>query len=390
MKYLKNILIPFVWGIVYAWIFFAFIINGRSIINKEVSLSALGGMGSFDIDKQLVKCFPFHQELFEVYGFVNSIEGKKVIALGNDRVIKNENGYLIGSNAKADVMYDEEQLIKLKGVCDNCNADFLYINYPAKLDNSDEWKIIGYKNPCKDDATQLIKKLDEKRIKTLNIRPLIYERWPDFYSAFYKTDHHWTSQAGFYAAQRIVNYLNDTFGYEMDSSLMDEKCWEHQYFREGWLGETGRSTSLTYSGLDDFVCIKPTFDTDISILHINGKEIKRGSFSSVLLDETVYCNEYGYYDSKSWHYSYIPYGTDSIIIHNNALPKGKRVFLIKDSYSQVVIPFLAMCCSDIILWDMRDVHQTKLSEFLSSKEIDVVIVAYMEGFVSAKRMFSFD
>ena len=66
--------------------------------------------------------------------------------------------------------------------------------------------------------------------------------------------------------------------------------------------------------------------------------------------------------------------------HNNLDDgNGKKILIIKDSFSVVVIPFMILETSDITVWDMRT-DQTKngLYQYIKDNDFDVVLVAYTD------------
>lgn len=184
----------------------------RTALNPELN------MGTY-LDKQIIKVFPFHENFFEVFGNVNSTIGKRVIASGNDRIIKNDEGYLVNSSSKADVEYNISKVSAFASFCNDLDVDFAYVNYPTKLKDTDEWTQIGYTNPCIHDASDVLRTLEDCHVDYLDMRSLILQRYPDFYSTFYKTDYHWNAEAGFYATQKIISFMNERYGYELDESF---------------------------------------------------------------------------------------------------------------------------------------------------------------------------
>ena len=63
-------------------------------------------------------------------------------------------------------------------------------------------------------------------------------------------------------------------------------------------------------------------------------------------------------------------------IHNNNV-EGKKILIIKDSFSVVVIPFLSLATSDVVVWDMRTTSEG-LYNFIEQNDFDVVLLAYTD------------
>ena len=66
--------------------------------------------------------------------------------------------------------------------------------------------------------------------------------------------------------------------------------------------------------------------------------------------------------------------------HNNLDDgNGKKILIIKDSFSVVVIPFLTLETSDVTVWDMRwDQTKNGLYQYIRDNDFDAVLVAYTD------------
>ena len=342
-----------------------------------------------EVDAVIFDHMPCKHVFLETFGAVNRISEKSVIATESGRILNN-NGYLIGTSEKADAVYNYEQTESLWKLCARCGVDFCYFNLPAKID--DESIVIdkGYWNYCIKDGEAFINMLENLGVSCFNVRHTLLEKYPDFYTAFYRTDHHWTVQAGLYATKEMVRFLNNRFGYGMAGEMLDEDKYSQTEYSNVWLGETGRQTSANYIGLDNFTYFLPRYDTDFTIYSFLNEEVISGSFEKTMVDRVTFDSKKSLYDTRSWHYSYLPYGSNNRVIVNNTIEDGVNVLLIKDSYSHVVAPFLAQCCKKVALWDMREHQDISLMEYISENDFDLVTVAYMEGCLSNPVMFEFN
>lgn len=87
---------------------------------------------------------------------------------------------------------------------------------------------------------------------------------------FYRTDHHWTTASGLWAAQKIAEGLNAYCGYSIDLNLYDPKNYTFKTWKNCWLGEQGRKMAATYIGLDNYTEIKPNFPTSYTFITADG------------------------------------------------------------------------------------------------------------------------
>ena len=72
------------------------------------------------------------------------------------------------------------------------------------------------------------------------------------------------------------------------------------------------------------------------------------------------------------------------------MKNGKKILLIKDSYSVVVAPFLSLVCEDVYLWDVRYLHESSVIDFIRNNDFDCVMVCYVEDITQREGMFVFD
>lgn len=69
------------------------------------------------------------------------------------------------------------------------------------------------------------------------------------------------------------------------------------------------------------------------------------------------------------------------IMYNNLNPKGKKILMIRDSFSCVVAPFLSLQTSELHICDMRDFEyyvgdKLNAEEYIKQIAPDYVIVLY--------------
>ena len=73
-------------------------------------------------------------------------------------------------------------------------------------------------------------------------------------------------------------------------------------------------------------------------------------------------------------YSLILHGNYSLVsIRNNLNPDGKRVLLIKDSFSNVIAPYLSLVCGQVDLIDSRYFEGSAV-DWVRQNKPDVVMV----------------
>lgn len=328
-----------------------------------------------NMESTIEEGIPGRSKLREIYGFSNKIISPNEIATDGGATVKDENGFLESINyVSYDISEAESKIYELNEVCKSSNTDFVYVSYPSKTNTQTTAEYYGIETNREETRNNFLNRLKDNGINILNVRTLLEEEGYQVKDIFYKTDHHWKSTAGLFGARAIINYLNDSFDYELRDDMLDESQFEFTTYPDLWLGEEGRKVSRSWVGtLDDFTEIKPVYETSLRVGAYGSEEKNEGDFS-LLIDESGYNGEVNLY-SYSAHYSYL--GSGSLTeIHNNNVD-GKKILIIKDSFSVVVIPFLSLATSDVVVWDMRTTSEG-LYDFIEQNDFDVVLLAYTD------------
>lgn len=304
-----------------------------------------------------------------------------------DRIVKDDDNYLqlcrvFNSNAD----FSTRNIEKLRKVCQENGADFLYVSYPHKSDYS-----IGNEYGVEDNGLELrndfLSKLNENGVKVYNMLP---EFDDDPHNIFYKTDHHWTTDAGFKAAQLILRYLYDN-GYDVDPDVLDSDKFERKVYKDLWIGETGRKyTEIWTETLDDFVTIKPKYDTNLS--YILSEDYNKSGDFSILTDDDMLTHNFDLY-TTNLHYYYMPdmQRQAKIRDENDNMPNARKyakiinhdkpdkakILIIIDSFTHPVAPFLSLGCSEIVWWDCRE-NPESLFECIENNDFDLVMAAHTD------------
>ena len=326
--------------------------------------------------------FPF----YEYAGLFNRLIGRR----NTDNMYRLSNGHLVSVGGYSDVSKSVAGVIDLSNFCKENGISFLYVNLPKKYVRNEDLAIFGIEDQTDLKSAHLLGELEAAGIETLDMRDFILARYPDPYDAFFKTDHHWKISAGLYCAQVLSQHLKDQFGLNVVPANISDDRFTVTYMPDSWLGERGRKTGSSYSGLDDFELIKPIAETHFH-LEIPKRKLDRSGDFSIMLDEARYTADY--WDLRygpSFYYSYL-YANDPIqIIQNEDVDSGK-ILIIKDSFAQAVNPFLAMTANTLVSWDVR-YNRNSLKDYISENQFDIVIVMYNESMINSYQQdrFMFD
>ena len=298
-------------------------------------------------------------------------------------------GYIVTAYGPASTDYEYEEIMSFKNYLDEKGIHLIYVNKPIKYLDDDLFRdAFGIESYGNRNADLLLRRIAGAGVDVIDLRDKILEDGLDIYDMFYRTDHHWKTWSGLWAAGKIAAGLNECCGYDIDLSLYDESRYTFTDWEACWLGEQGRVVGASYVGLDDYSEIKPGFETDISFKMLEG--FRHGSFDDYI-DESMYDLELDVYEAPSWHYSYAM--TDVV---NHDASYGK-ILVPEDSCDHVPVPFLSLGVSEVNVLALRH-FEGSLRDYIAAGDYDTVLICYTEFMIGAHddpqsanyRMFTFE
>lgn len=297
--------------------------------------------------------------------------------------------YIVSAYEQTSTDYEYRQVLAFKDYLDEMGIQLIYVNEPIKY-LEDDWiaEQFGIESYGNRNADLFLQRISESGVNVIDLRDKIIEDGLDIFDMFYRTDHHWKTWSGLWAAKKIAEDLNEHFGYSIDLSIYDETNYWFTDWKECWLGEQGRVVAASYVGLDDYTEIKPKFETSMAFK--TGAGLVEGNFDG-FVDEDIYNTDVDVYDALSWHYSY---SMRNVI--NNNVSYGK-ILVLGDSYDHVMVPFLSLGVSEIDILSLRH-FEGSLKEYIAEGEYDTVLICYAQFMIGAHddpqsanyKMFAFD
>ncbi len=272
----------------------------------------------------------------EYYGLMASLLGQPEL----NQVIKLNNGYLSGVEAevsKGQLEDDAADLIGLKDYLEDKGSRLLYVQAPFKIDKYDESLPPGVEDYSNRNLDYFLECLGKGRVDVIDIRQAIHEDGLNQYDYFFRTDHHWTPEGGFYAFKKISGYIEENYGIVVDEQVRDLGNYRVDNYEDWHLGSNGQRVGIRYGGIDDFHMISPEFDTQIT----NMDTQVSGSYYDVLIEDAVL-------KEKSVATYDIAYG-NSIGGHfyNPNAQNDAKVIVVSDSMGKVVAPFLILSYREV-------------------------------------------
>lgn len=251
-------------------------------------------------------------------------------------IIKLNNGYLLNPipYASDEVLREyADSTIRLNDYLKEKGIPLCYVSAPYTLSKYDPQLPYGIEDSGNDNIDRFLKLLTEAGVDNIDIRQTMYEDGINQYDMMYKTDHHWTTEAGFYAYEKIEKYIKENTGCEVDERISDIENYTITKYEKWHLGSNGQRTGIYYAGIDDFDLITPNFETflqndegDIGTMEdqmINMKPLQNRDYTSRYTYDNVLgksLDEYQNLDCKN----------------------DISVLLITDSFGKAVAPYISM------------------------------------------------
>jgi hypothetical protein len=309
-------------------------------------------------------------KLIEAASWYEAVIGWDLLNAESEPMLDMGDGYLVNLSPKKNVQPLVDSMYELNNTLSEMDVDFLYVQCPHKISRDD--RIAGVFDFSNENIDTLLSALSEKNIPFLDLRKSLRDDKLDYRGLFFKTDHHWTEEAGLWAVKKISGYLNEHNTFAIDLSLLAPDRYRREVYENYFLGSWGRRITLARSRPEDIVFLYPLFDTDIS-LRIPSRNInKRGSFEVFYSFEQLKTIDY---------YNLNPYGAYShgvnalLAAKNNLLHSGKKALLIADSFGVVVSPFLSLAIENVETLDLR-LFTGSVKTFVEKTRPDAVIVLY--------------
>ena len=358
---------------------FLFSLGILALISNRKDSFLQNAAGSQALEEDLLDHLPLKSRLLFPSSALNQSLSKRYYA-ESDILVK-EDGVLLQGSQAGSVDQALENVGSLSEYCRETGRDFLYVILPGKPFRDEELQHFGISCQRNATADRFREGLEEKGIPFLDARSLFRD---DFYEMFYKTDHHWTAGAGLRTASRIVHTLNRRYGYSLHEELLDPALYTKEVLPDFWTGEMGQKIFGANSRIrDDLVLLTPDFPVHLTMSDYESGRRISGGFD-ILTDPEKLRNV-----NNSDHSPYYYYlgGNSMVELENDDISDGS-LLVIKDSFSNAMLPFLSLAAGHITSWDMRS-DKGVYSYLDRHPEIKTVVIAYTISFVPTSFMNDF-
>ena len=329
--------------------------------------------------------------LTEVARTYNRIIGFPLIQA--DSVIILNNGYLTYKEELIDDGHIDEIADSVKNFSDflsGMDIGFVYVNAGSKVCPYDKQLPTGAIEHSNENGDELLQALTSRNVPVIDLREEMMKAGLDWYDSYYKTDHHFTSLTGLWAAGVLARYLNDECSFAFDDEVFDPAQYQIDHFENNMLGSQGRTVTLANCELDDYDRVLPKFDT-FFYLKIPTRDIaEEGSYSEVLFDTEFFDQIADYSESdfltKPGGFGAIKLGNyDLAIIENLASNHNanKKILMLEDSFGLYLTSFLAADVAEIDTIYLGDPGEGQgfngsVRAYIEQTQPDVVVRLYGE------------
>lgn len=295
-----------------------------------------------------------------------------------------DNGHLTYVVSQMDVTAMAENTVAFRDALAENGIPFAYVNTLFKIDPQDKQLPPSVEDFSNENADHFLSILEENDVKALDLRKLEKEQGLDHYSLYFKTDHHWLPETGFWAAAQIVSWLeSQDAGFAADPAITDEANYDHTVYEDIFCGSAARRLGPLYAGLDDVTVISPRFETSLTLTVPASGRFRQGSYADTLLFPEHLTSE-NILESSSYSV-YLNQDEPQMFITNHSRQEGldvqsqpKKLVILKDSNSLVVIPYLALSYDEVCVIDLR-LFEGDFMGFLLEYHPDMVLTIYNPG-----------
>lgn len=307
-------------------------------------------------------------------GAMRNILGQKEM----NGVVKLNNGYLLTCcpYVSDDILQQNaDSLIQLKKYLDKKGIAFIYAIPPYTSDKYDPQLPDGVEDYGNDNLDRFAKMLRKGGINPLDFRETMHEDGFTAYDMIYRTDHHWNTEAGFYAYLKLTEQLEKLLDCRTDPQIKSFSNYTITNYENWHLGSRGQRTGKYYAGSDDFHLMTPDFDTAIT----HGET--RGTYESLIINMSALESRN---DTSRYTYD-TTLGNANSDYTNQLSFNDKKLLVMSDSFAKAVNPFLILSYAEL-----RYLNTGLTKEYIEEYQPDAVIIFYYVSNAVSENIYHYE
>lgn len=338
---------------------------GISSSNYEFEDSVSGNQVEYTVN------FPLKTSFVDINGFMRRFFGQTEM----NGIVKMKNGHL---TEICDIYSTEKLQEKIRTIseyakyCKSHDIDVIYVQPGYGISKWDNELPTGVTDLHNDILDTVLSELDSNDVSTIDLREEMHNDGISEYDMYYATDHHWNSEGGFYAYQKIAKKIQSDTNTMLDEGLLDIDNYQIDDYKNWHLGSRGQRTGILFAGADDYHLIYPKFESNI----YNSEDGTTNSIQDVLIDYDTFKSR-----DVTNRYTYDRAYTKSSINNLKSLDAKTNlsVLLLSDSYQHVIIPYLLLTYADFHVSTYCDMS----AEILHKYQPDVVVILPYAGNIAS-------
>lgn len=301
----------------------------------------------------------------------------------NERYLM-DNGHLTYIIPEMDVTELADNTVAFRDTLAEMDIPFGYVSTLFKINADDKQLPVGVEDFSNENTDRYLSILKQNGVNVLDLRDNVKEQGLDHYSLYFRTDHHWLPETGFWAYTQIVSWLESLDeSYAVDPAITDPDNYNYTFYENIFCGSAGRRVGPLYAGVDDFTVISPKFETMLTHIVPEYEINRQGSYDQALLfpekltnGDPLQSTVYGTYLCKDASQAFITNlsGQEALDVQS----RPKKLIILKDSNALVVAPYLALSYDEICLVDLR-LFGGNFLEFIQDYQPDMVLALYNPG-----------
>lgn len=282
-------------------------------------------------ENDVATTFAFKNEFIDLNGGMRRLYGAREM----NGVVRLNNGALCTPyRGVSDELLRKQAdtIIALKEYCDKRGTVFVYGIPPYNSSKYDPQFPAGYNDYGNINFDKFAEMLSEGGVEIIDFRETMHDEGIDQYDMMYKTDHHWNSEAGYYAYTKITDYLEDKLGCTVDPVVKDINNYTMVNYPESHLGSRGKRVGRFFGGIDDFHIYWPNFETSLK------RGNQTGTFESLIVNMSA-IEENDLMKQSTYD---VTLGNSRSSYTNPLAQNDTKLLVMADSFGSVVNPFLIL------------------------------------------------
>lgn len=328
-------------------------------VNDELDYNEWNADLGSKLETDIASSFSGKLSFVNMNGAIRNLLGQREM----NGIVKLNNGWLtelIPYTSEETLQACADHVAQLNVYLQERGTPLLYVATPCTVDQDDPQLPAGTKDFGNENIDRFLEMLRERGVETLDIREEMRQDGIDHYAMMYRTDHHWTTEAGFYTYGKLESWLKEKLDCEVDERISDPDCYTTTTYAQWHLGSRGQKTGRYFAGSDDFNLILP----DFSVMLRHGEEV--GTIQGMVINYEPLSDK-NYMSRYTYDHVLDPCLEGYV---NLECRNDKKILIQSDSFYKAVAPYMLMAFQEMRFCDSHG----QMMDLIDSYDPDAVIL----------------